>query len=166
MPNQNSARGPTGQAELGEAGGAVLLVDGVAGDPGHERRGGGEHDHEHDHADRHQRGAVPSQPGERQLGRRAGGPNGGWPQYYPPGNGYEKHITYNDGCMIRLMFFLREVSREDDHYGFVDASKRKACAAAWDKGIDCIVKTQVTVDGKLTSWCAQHDEVTFARHRP
>jgi PelA/Pel-15E family pectate lyase len=87
--------------------------------------------------------------------------NGGWPQYFPPGKGYNKYITYNDGCMVRLMFFLREVSREDDHYGFVDAAKRKACAAAWDKGIDCILKTQVTVDGKLTSWCAQHDDVTL-----
>ena len=89
-------------------------------------------------------------------------PNGGWPQSYPPGNDYPKHITYNDGCMVRLMFFLREVAREDEHYAYVDPAKRQACAAAWDKGIDCILKTQVTVDGKLTSWCAQHDEVTFA----
>src|SRR4030095_1151523 len=59
-------------------------------------------------------------------------PNGGWPQSYPPGDDYPKHITYNDGCMVRLMFFVREVAREDDHYGFVDAAKRKACAAAWD----------------------------------
>jgi PelA/Pel-15E family pectate lyase len=87
--------------------------------------------------------------------------NGGWPQYFPPGDKYNKHITYNDGCMVRLMFFVREVSSDDTHYGFVDGSKRKACAAAWDKGIDCILKTQVKVDGKLTSWCAQHDEVTF-----
>jgi PelA/Pel-15E family pectate lyase len=87
--------------------------------------------------------------------------NGGWPQYVPPGSNYTKYITYNDGCMVRLMFFLREVSRDDALYGFVDAQKRKGCAAAWDKGIDCILKTQVKVDGKLTSWCAQHDDVTF-----
>ncbi|MGB7160404.1 MAG: pectate lyase, partial [Tepidisphaeraceae bacterium] len=88
-------------------------------------------------------------------------PTGGWPQYYPPGGKYPKYITYNDGCMIRLMFFIREVSRDDNLYAFVDPSKRKACADAWDRGIDCVLKTQVKVDGKLTSWCAQHDEVTF-----
>jgi PelA/Pel-15E family pectate lyase len=88
--------------------------------------------------------------------------NGGWPQYFPPGNSYNKHITYNDGCMVRLMFFVREVAREDDHFAYADPARREACLAAWDKGIDCILKTQVKVDGKLTSWCAQHDEVTFA----
>jgi len=89
-------------------------------------------------------------------------PNGGWPQYYPPpSTGYNKYITYNDGCMIRLMFFIREVSRDDEIFGFVDPAKRQACAAAWDRGIECVLKTQVKVDGKLTSWCAQHDDVTF-----
>ena len=32
------------------------------------------------------------------------------------------------------------------------------CRAA----IECILKTQVVVNGKKTVWCAQHDEVTFA----
>jgi PelA/Pel-15E family pectate lyase len=89
-------------------------------------------------------------------------PHGGWPQYFPPPEkGYNRYITYNDGCMVRLMFFVREVGTDDALYAFVDPSKRKACLAAWDKGIDCILRTQVKVDGKLTSWCAQHDDVTF-----
>ena len=31
-----------------------------------------------------------------------------------------------------------------------------------EKGIECILKTQVVVNGRRTVWCAQHDEVTFA----
>jgi len=32
---------------------------------------------------------------------------------------------------------------------------------AIEKGVECILKTQVRVNGKLTVWCAQHDEVTL-----
>jgi len=89
-------------------------------------------------------------------------PTGGWPQSYPPGHAnYDHYITFNDGAMARLMIFLREVGR-DEPYTFVDADKRKACLAAWDKGIDCILKCQIKVDGKLTAWCAQHDEKDFS----
>jgi PelA/Pel-15E family pectate lyase len=40
--------------------------------------------------------------------------------------------------------------------------RRQRAAAAFEKGIDCILKCQVIVDGKRTAWCAQHDEVTLA----
>lgn len=89
--------------------------------------------------------------------------NGGWPQSYPlrPGpDRYENHITYNDGAMARLMFVLRAVFTED-LYSFVPAEKKQQCRAAFDRGIDCILKTQVRVNGKRTSWCAQHDEKTL-----
>ena len=58
------------------------------------------------------------------------------------------------------MFFVRDVAK-DDLYAFVDADKRNAARKAWDKGIDCILKSQVCVNGKLTAWCAQHDEKTL-----
>ncbi|MFX7914542.1 pectate lyase, partial [Acinetobacter baumannii] len=32
--------------------------------------------------------------------------------------------------------------------------------AAFNKGIDCILKMQIN-DGKPTAWCQQHDEVTL-----
>jgi PelA/Pel-15E family pectate lyase len=85
-------------------------------------------------------------------------PNGGWPQYYPPGDGYNRYITFNDGAMARLMFFVRDVAKDEKIYGFVDPARREKCKAAWDKGVDCILKCQVKVDGKPTVWCAQHDE--------
>ena len=88
--------------------------------------------------------------------------NGGWPQYYPRLTGYYKHITFNDDAMINVMSLLREIARKEVAYSFVDETRRRKAARAVQKGIDCILKCQVKVSGKLTAWCAQHDEVTFA----
>jgi pectate lyase len=86
--------------------------------------------------------------------------NGGWPQRSPPGNSYHRHITFNDDAMVRLLYFVREVATTAP-YDFVDEKRRKSAAAAFNRGIECILKCQITVDGTLTAWCAQHDEVDF-----
>jgi PelA/Pel-15E family pectate lyase len=87
-------------------------------------------------------------------------PNGGWPQYYPPPKSYNRHITFNDGAMVRLMIFLRETYAED-LFKFLDETRRQSARKAFDRGVDCILKCQIKVEGKLTVWCAQHDEVTL-----
>jgi len=89
-------------------------------------------------------------------------PNGGWPQFYPDLSGYYKHITFNDGAMIGVMKLLRDVAQAKPLYAFVDEARRARAAQAVEKGIDCILKTQIVVNGKRTVWCAQHDEVTLA----
>ena len=88
--------------------------------------------------------------------------NGGWPQSHPPGEGYGRYITFNDGAMARIMFVLDEIIKKPQQYDFVPEEKREAAKAAWDKGIDAILKCQVKVDGKLTAWCSQHDEKDFS----
>lgn len=87
-------------------------------------------------------------------------PTGGWPQVFPPGKAYHRHITYNDNAMLHLMEFLRDVATAKE-FTFIDAERRGKTQSAFDRGIDCIVKSQVTVKGQLTAWCAQHDEVTL-----
>ena len=87
-------------------------------------------------------------------------PTGGWPQFYPPGKGYPRYITFNDGAMVRLMEFLRDVAAMDD-YAFVAPDLRRSARAAFDRGIRCILECQVRVDGKPTVWCAQHDEKDY-----
>jgi PelA/Pel-15E family pectate lyase len=89
-------------------------------------------------------------------------PNGGWPQFYPDLTGYYKHITYNDDAMIGVMKVLRDVAEAKPVYAFVDEARRERARSAVEKGIECILKTQVVVKGKRTVWCAQHDEVTLA----
>ena len=81
--------------------------------------------------------------------------NGGWPQFYPLRKGYYSHITYNDGAMIGVLEVLHSVARGE--YDFVDQDRRKAAGEAVDRGVDVILRTQITVDGQLTAWCAQYD---------
>jgi pectate lyase len=90
--------------------------------------------------------------------------NGGWPQSYPPGPGYPRHITFNDNTMVNLMRLIRDVAG-DGAFAFVDADRRSAGRTAFDRGIDCILKCQIVVAGKKTAWCAQHDESDY-RPRP
>lgn len=88
--------------------------------------------------------------------------NGGWPQFYPDLDGYYKHITFNDDAMINVMKLLRDVAAAKPAYAFVDEARRARAAQAVEKGIECILKTQVVLNGKRTVWCAQYDEVTLA----
>ena len=46
-------------------------------------------------------------------------------------------------------------------FGFIDPSRRAKAGDAFANGIDCILKCQVRVGGKLTVWCAQHDEINL-----
>ena len=62
------------------------------------------------------------------------------------------------------MEFLREVAMSAD-YDFIDSARRKTAQEKFDRGIQCILKCQIVVNGKLTVWCAQHDEVDY-RPRP
>jgi PelA/Pel-15E family pectate lyase len=88
-------------------------------------------------------------------------PTGGWPQYHPPGKGYHRHITFNDDAMVRLLEFLRE-STTAPAYAFLDAERKARARRAFDLGIECILKCQIRVDGRLTAWCAQHDEKDYS----
>lgn len=88
-------------------------------------------------------------------------PNGGWPQFWPLRKGYYSHITYNDGAMIRVLEVIRDVAKGDAPYGFVDAERRTKANDSLKLGIDCILKTQIRQNEKLTAWCAQHDAKTL-----
>jgi pectate lyase len=88
-------------------------------------------------------------------------PNGGWPQYFPLPKTYNRRITFNDGAMVRLMNFLREVYTQP-RYAFVDEKQKVAGREAFAKGVACILKCQILVEGKPTVWCQQHHEETLA----
>ncbi|MBX6312335.1 MAG: pectate lyase [Isosphaeraceae bacterium] len=87
-------------------------------------------------------------------------PNGGFPQSFPPGTSYARYITFNDNTMVNLLELLRDVARSDG-FTFVDRPRREAAGRAFEAGIACILRCQIKVDGRLTVWCAQHDEKTL-----
>ena len=90
--------------------------------------------------------------------------NGGWPQFWPEMHGYQIHITYNDDAMVNTMNLLRDVAEQKAPYqDMADKALRKRCTEAFNKGVECMLKTQMRdKDGKLTIWCQQHDRDTYA----
>lgn len=87
--------------------------------------------------------------------------NGGWPQYYPDVSLYRAQITYNDNAMINVMEVLQDVIDGKKDFDAVDPSYKNKAQQAVNKGIDCILKTQIVVDGKLTAWAQQYDRFTL-----
>jgi PelA/Pel-15E family pectate lyase len=88
--------------------------------------------------------------------------NGGFPQFFPLRDGYSSHITFNDNAMVGVLNILRDIAEKKSDYTFVDEERRQRAEKAVQKGIECILKTQIIVAGRRTVWCAQHDEVTLA----
>jgi PelA/Pel-15E family pectate lyase len=88
-------------------------------------------------------------------------PNGGWPQFYPLRTDYARYITFNDDAMIRVVTLLSEVAAANGDGAFADSARRVRSRAAVEKAVDVIRRAQIRVDGRLTAWCAQHDEVTL-----
>ncbi|SDL50941.1 pectinesterase [Catalinimonas alkaloidigena] len=94
--------------------------------------------------------------------------NGGWPQFFPVRTGksvaYSGHITYNDNAMVRILSLLQEIAAGDEAFAplHLSGDQKAHAKKAMDKGVQCILNTQIVVDGKPTVWCAQHDENTLA----
>lgn len=87
--------------------------------------------------------------------------NGGWPQYYPLEENYSRRITFNDDAYIGIMWVLKNITDGKPEYSFVDDKRRKELKTAYNKGLDCIIKTQINDAGVPTAWCQQYDEVTL-----
>ena len=64
--------------------------------------------------------------------------------------------------MVNVMNLLRDVYNKKAPYTYVPDTLCQRARIAFDKGVECILNTQVKQNGKLTVWCAQHDEHTLA----
>lgn len=87
--------------------------------------------------------------------------NGGFPQYYPDNSSYRHLITYNDDAMVNALNILWDVVHKEDGFEAVDPALVPKAQKAIDKGVQCILKTQIKVKKQLTAWCAQHDENNY-----
>jgi PelA/Pel-15E family pectate lyase len=88
-------------------------------------------------------------------------PNGGFPQVYPLEGGYHDAITFNDNAVSESAETLSDVAEAKPGYDFVPADLRKVAAAAADHALQCILKSQTTIDGKKTIWPQQEDALTL-----
>ena len=87
--------------------------------------------------------------------------NGGWPQYYPDSALYRSQITYNDDAMMNVMNILQDIIEKKNGFDVIDASLVPQVTTAVERGIQCILKTQIIVSGKPTVWCAQYNKKTL-----
>ncbi|MCR4644799.1 MAG: pectate lyase [Oscillospiraceae bacterium] len=88
--------------------------------------------------------------------------NGGWPQVFGDPGTYHAHITYNDTAMVAVLRLLQEVANCSGDFTYIDSSYASRAQVAVHNGIECILNTQITVNGELTAWGQQHDEYTLA----
>lgn len=90
-------------------------------------------------------------------------PNGGWPQFWPVQRDYQIHITYNDDAMVHTLTLLQAMEQEQEPYGhgLVNRSMKRRIHRAVQRGLDCILATQIITDGQRTVWCQQHDRETL-----
>ncbi len=87
--------------------------------------------------------------------------NGGWPQVFNDAGTYHAHITYNDNAMIHVIQLLTDVRDQEGDFSFVSSTYASAADQAVNKGIQCLLDTQIIINGKYTGWCQQHDESTL-----
>ncbi len=104
--------------------------------------------------------------------------------YQTPSGGWSKHIdfaqgvrqpgqiffsenekwqyiaTFNDDAIVEVLQLLDGMAH--GVIAYVPDSLRKQASAAVTLAVDCILRAQVKVDGKLTVWGQQHDPVTLA----
>jgi PelA/Pel-15E family pectate lyase len=88
--------------------------------------------------------------------------HGGFPQFFPDTSGYRKHITFNDNAMIKALEVLKDIAENKAPFDNIGTIFKEKAQNAVERGIDCILKTQIIVNGKRTIWCAQHDYKSFA----
>lgn len=93
--------------------------------------------------------------------------NGGWPQFYPIRKGrsvaYSGCITFNDNAYINVMNLLRDIfldSEEIKVFNLDEVIKEQA-RSSFEKGLQCILDTQIRINGERTVWCAQYDPKTL-----
>jgi PelA/Pel-15E family pectate lyase len=88
-------------------------------------------------------------------------PNGGFPQVYPLEGGYHDAITFNDNAVSESAETLSAVAEAKGDYAFVPAELRKQAASAAAKAVECILASQIVIDGKKTIWPQQEDALTL-----
>lgn len=89
--------------------------------------------------------------------------NGGWPQFWPDNEGYQVHITYNDDAIVNTLKLFDDIlnCREPYQGTLVDDAMRTRLTDSFNRGIECILDTQIMVNNEPTVWCQQHDHITY-----
>lgn len=84
--------------------------------------------------------------------------NGGFPQYFPNTSIYRGQITLNDNAMVNALTILDQTAKGSNGFDAVRPAYRQQAQQAVAKGVDCLLRLQVRIDGTRTIWAAQYDQ--------
>lgn len=87
--------------------------------------------------------------------------NGGWPQFFPDFSNYRSQVTYNDNAMVNVLNVLYDLVNKKNELDIFDNQYQNKCVDPIVRGVQCILKTQLKQQGKLTAWCAQYNAQTL-----
>ncbi|HEX2210186.1 MAG TPA: pectinesterase family protein, partial [Longimicrobium sp.] len=87
-------------------------------------------------------------------------PNGCWPRVYPLRGGADDAVAIADADILHVLHLLLRVARGD--FPFVQNSLPYRAGQSLQRGVDCILESQVVVDGRRTGWGARLDPITLA----
>jgi PelA/Pel-15E family pectate lyase len=88
-------------------------------------------------------------------------PNGGWPQVWPLQGRYHDAITFNDNAVTHAAEVMTATSSGAAPFSFVPPPLRRQASLSAARALDCILRTQIRINGKLTAWAQQHDALTL-----
>jgi PelA/Pel-15E family pectate lyase len=88
-------------------------------------------------------------------------PSGGWPQVWPLEGMYHDAITVNDDAMLHAVEILHDVAQGAQDYEFLPKSLVKRAGPSAKRGIDCLLRLQITENGVKTAWAQQYDALTL-----
>lgn len=84
--------------------------------------------------------------------------NGGFPHSYPDTQGYRPHITFMDDVMIGVLETLEKASAGMAPFAFLSPSLKDKARHAFQRGLECVLRLQIRVDGLPAGWAGQYDE--------
>ena len=88
-------------------------------------------------------------------------PNGGWPQVWPLEGGYHDAVTYNDDAMPEVLELLHDIADKAGEFSFIANQLQRRAAESFQRGIQCILASQIESGRRLTVWPQQSDALTL-----
>ena len=86
---------------------------------------------------------------------------GGWPHTVPGSQSYHPYITMADEVTSGTLRTLRKLSDGAMPFTWADAATRSAARVALEKGDACVLRLQVSQNGKLAGWAGQYKPDTL-----
>ncbi len=84
--------------------------------------------------------------------------SGGWMQCLNTPGTYHAHITLNDGAYVHVLQIMLDMSKKAGDFTAVSDAYAQKAQASLEKGIQCLLDMQISVNGVKTAWCQQHDK--------